>query len=141
MIKTEEAVLPPPGAKLLKVALDDMALIMKKDGYIMNAAKWHMPDKEGCHVCLAGAVIAGTLKVSQQTARTDNDFVFDTRTSLGWLESVRNGSSGIYDTDELLFLWNAGVFAYHNFYGHEQASKFIAGMRKIQKALEQIETA
>ena len=58
--------LPATLHETLKVALDDYKKVLLDPNYNIKMSVWHEPDDGGktCNVCLAGAVIAKTLKVS-----------------------------------------------------------------------------
>lgn len=50
---------------LIGVAIKDFAKILKDDRYVVDMAEWHdyYSTTEKCHVCMAGAVMAGTLEM------------------------------------------------------------------------------
>lgn len=57
--------LPSTLHELLRVALDDMRKCMNSGDYVLDMDVWHSVemDTDGrCHVCMAGAVMAQTLK-------------------------------------------------------------------------------
>ena len=63
---TETITLPMVPSELLQLAIDD-ARRLDRINYIPDSSSWHRPlqkNPEICRVCLAGAVMAGTLKVS-----------------------------------------------------------------------------
>ena len=50
--------------QLLEVAKEDVNKVMMSSDYVLDVDKWHAPQKKGpCLVCVAGAVMANTLKV------------------------------------------------------------------------------
>ena len=74
---------------LVELALADYDKISKTPGYYINMSTWHMPDEKDstkCYVCLAGCVMAGTLKMPKDTVFSPESF------DIGW--SIR-----LYDLD------------------------------------------
>ena len=61
--------LPDYPSELLQLALDDIEVIEKDEDYKIKTSVWHDYDKdEGvCCVCIAGAVLANTLKFNKNT--------------------------------------------------------------------------
>lgn len=58
--------LPDTPSELLLIALKDLESVENNESYIVDMGTWHSPtlrDNNVCHVCLGGAVIAGTLKI------------------------------------------------------------------------------
>ena len=68
-ISKAKPVLPKKLWQLASLALKDLAAVERSPKYEVNMWAWHRPvESRGskvCHVCLAGAVMAKTLKVSQ----------------------------------------------------------------------------
>jgi hypothetical protein len=64
--------LPNKPSELLRLALADLRKVERDERYEVDMWAWHAPDESDnrCHVCLAGAVIAGTLG-----ARPDQDLM------------------------------------------------------------------
>ena len=60
--------LPEYPSELLQLALDDIAVIKKNKKYKIDVEIWHSPndDTDKCEVCLAGAVLANTLKLDRE---------------------------------------------------------------------------
>ena len=56
---------PEKLSELIRVAIADARTIDRRT-YEPNSAIWHTPDKLTCKVCLAGCVIAGTLRAPRQ---------------------------------------------------------------------------
>lgn len=50
---------------LLQLAFDDLLIVSKDDRYTLHMEKWHEPATYTgtCYVCMAGAVMANTMKV------------------------------------------------------------------------------
>ena len=69
-MKKQYAKLPKYPSELLQLALDDISEIKYDDRYIIDMDYWHSIIKgtDTCGVCLAGAVIANTLKVDIETS-------------------------------------------------------------------------
>jgi len=55
--------LPDELSALLELALGDLRKSEIDDRYTVNMGVWHVPDVEGCSVCLAGSVLAHSLDV------------------------------------------------------------------------------
>jgi len=56
--------LPSDLACLIKVAHDDLVACERDPRYVINMSRWHEPRADGkCLVCLAGAVMAKTMKI------------------------------------------------------------------------------
>ena len=99
-------ILPPEKlSDLIRLAVKD-ARRLNPDRYWPNASIYHQrlvytrwdPDVYGppplpnaCHVCVAGAVIAGTLKVSSDELRSPEDFESAWSGSLYALDYIRSG--------------------------------------------------
>ncbi len=67
MTKTKKQIkLPSKPSELILLALKDLRAVEKSKKYVVEMGEWHTPDyRDGkCAVCLAGAVMAKTLKVS-----------------------------------------------------------------------------
>lgn len=82
--------LPNKPSRLIYLALEDLEKAEKSPLYKINMWKWH--DTNGqCSVCLAGAVIAGSLECSAYENSTPDDYDYDTRDKLQALDSFRLG--------------------------------------------------
>jgi len=57
--------LPSKLGDLIRLAIKDLEACESTPGYLIEMAEWHtyVPDEDICYVCLAGAVMANTLKV------------------------------------------------------------------------------
>lgn len=86
--------LPDKLHELLALALADFDIISKTPGYEVDMSSWHEADSNTgkCAVCLAGAVMANTLKVQKHISMSIND-VYDSNlaTKLRTLDSLRGG--------------------------------------------------
>ncbi len=95
--------LPEKLSDLIDLALADLRKVEKDDRYAVDMATWHEPpgaslDEEAtrCHVCFAGAVMAGTLGTMPNVVVLPSDFTSmgddpHTARRLLALDSVRNG--------------------------------------------------
>ena len=72
--------LPDYPSDLLQLALDDIAIINQYKGYEINTNKFHKASKTTCSVCLAGAVLANTLKFDRGTSI---DFLVELKDKIG----------------------------------------------------------
>jgi len=54
--------LPDKPSELLRLAVHDAKLCARSKKYVLDMEAWHDLDRDGCHVCMAGAVIAKTLQ-------------------------------------------------------------------------------
>jgi len=54
--------LPDKPSELLELGISDMQKIKRRKGYDIDMGDWHAPSGGICHVCMAGAMMAGTLK-------------------------------------------------------------------------------
>lgn len=82
--------LPDKPSELIMLALKDLVCIRNTPGYIVDMEYWHRSQGDTCSVCLAGAVIAGTLKSPKQTT-LPCDFDDDIRNKLLALNKFRLG--------------------------------------------------
>jgi len=80
-------------AELLKVAVADLEMINKNPKYILDVDLWHHPidSKKGdvCAVCIAGAVLAGTLEVNNHKCMDPYSFESKTCKLLLALDHLR----------------------------------------------------
>jgi len=143
--KTHKGKLPEPGAKLLKLALDDMEVLMEDGRYEMDSGYWHAPDEDDgvCAVCLAGAVIANTLGRAPDkpvACLTTSELSDHNVNALRWLDAMRDGNARAYEESKKLDdLWARHVEPWKEFVGNGEAVDFILGMRVVQGFLEQHE--
>lgn len=90
--------LPNKPSELILLALQDLAKARRDKKYYVDMATWHYPDSSTnrCVVCLAGSVMAFTLKKSINKYLFPDDFAQDTRDKLIALDYFRKGiiSSG-----------------------------------------------
>lgn len=60
---TPEEFAKAPLSAVIRAALDDLAKVEADPRYVVDMNTWHGPGMGGCHVCLAGAVMAGSMGV------------------------------------------------------------------------------
>jgi len=131
--------LPDKTSELLTLALDDLEEVLKLPGYTPHHFIWHRLTNDGrCQVCLAGAVMAGTLEAERHVAHLPSDFSESINEKLLLLDALRNGHFGPYEDEELGRLWETEVCGFHVFDSPETALGFINGMRKIAEHLESL---
>lgn len=59
--------LPDHPGDLIRLAIKDLEKVEKSKDYVVHMLDWHLPLKNGkCLVCMAGAVMANTLKVDKK---------------------------------------------------------------------------
>ena len=85
--------LPDKLSELIELAIHDLQAVEKDRRYVVNMCYWHMPMDGVCEVCLAGAVMAGTLGVSPLSLVDDPcaEFTESVSRKLLALEAVRKG--------------------------------------------------
>lgn len=87
--------LPRQPSKLIRLALADFDVVRKDKRYKIDMAVWHSScrygDSDRCSVCLAGAVMANSLKVDISYLRSPNDFDKNTRNAICALNRLRAG--------------------------------------------------
>lgn len=100
--------LPNKPSKLIRLALKDLEKVERQpDKYTINMSRWHIPPNEfrdpqqddfrnaeerrTCSVCLAGSVMAGTLKKRRTVEFTPNSFPRDVEGKLNALNEFRTG--------------------------------------------------
>lgn len=67
--------LPDKLHKLIKVAYKDIMTIANDSRYVLNMKTWHEVNSDNrCHVCLAGAVMAGSLNADIKDTLDIDDF-------------------------------------------------------------------
>ena len=91
--------LPNTLSGMIRVALKDEDRVFKSPKYYVDMDEWHLPPEYGprknskvCRVCLAGAVMAGTLGLDHTTYETPNSLLDDDAAGrLGSLDRIRTG--------------------------------------------------
>lgn len=95
-------VLPDKPSALIRLAIADMKSCAEDSDYELNMNQWHLPSYRGslsegnavdvCKVCMAGAVMAKSLKVNSSREATPRYFgESDTRKKLSALDNFRCG--------------------------------------------------
>ena len=84
--------------QLLGIAYKDMLALKKDSRYRFNVSTWHqqLSPHTKCSACIAGSIMAGTLKVGLTSNRNTNPSDFDDRTHnlLDAVNSLRMGATG-----------------------------------------------
>jgi hypothetical protein len=90
---TKKIELPEQMSALLELALDDLAKIEKNRRYTVSMGSWHVysPNTDTCFVCLAGAVMACSLKMPIEKNVKPEDFDDETGYCLTALDYLRVG--------------------------------------------------
>lgn len=57
---------PTTLSALLRMAMDDYYVIKETPGYVIDMRRWHKWKDDICYVCLAGCVMANTLKLARE---------------------------------------------------------------------------
>ncbi|MGI9295980.1 MAG: hypothetical protein ACR2PS_18510 [Pseudomonadales bacterium] len=83
--------LPKTPSKLIRLAIADFRRVLRlKKTYVVDMTEWHEPNSH-CSVCLAGAVMAGTLKASPDVEMSPGDYDDATDRALYALNDFRMG--------------------------------------------------
>ena len=81
--------LPDKLSELTELALHDLSLCERSKKYMVDMGHWHEPDRGLCYVCLAGSVMAKTLKTPVESYRLP--YHFDEENKLSALNYIREG--------------------------------------------------
>jgi hypothetical protein len=84
--------LPKKPSKLLALALGDLEKCEQDDRYVIDMQTWHITHGDGCHVCLAGAVLAQSLGCKPDEDPDFNDDYYFEALQLYALNEFRNGN-------------------------------------------------
>lgn len=133
--------LPRTPSKLIRLALRDLSKIEKDPRYTINMSVFHTPKFNGeleniCQVCLAGAVMANTLKVPVMEDVGPGRFALDISNPLLALDFFRMGdiSMGILYLD---IPFPKGMVREYNVPFYENDPKgFKAAMRRLADCFE-----
>lgn len=83
--------LPDKPSEIMRLALADLRSCKSDDTYKINMGTWHTPLLNGrCSVCLAGAVMAKTLKADPWMPLTPGSYDEITKIKMLFLDSIRN---------------------------------------------------
>ena len=106
--------LPSTLSGLLSTALQD-AEELDREHYFPYSENWHK-SRYHCEICLAGAVIAGTLRNAHHDSLTPSMFSKETERKLHVIDSMRRGE------------WSS---AFHRLYGEELDQTLKTMLRRI----------
>ena len=84
--------LPNDPSELIRLAIADLEKVEHDERYSVNMNAWHEPIEEVCCVCLAGALMAGTLNGDPGSCLDPRDFDGPTRAKLWALNSLGRGN-------------------------------------------------
>lgn len=88
-------ILPDKPSELIAVALRDLAKAERSPKYEINMGRWFQKDGDICEVCLAGSVIAFSLKPDKSVrALEPNNYPDDIEHKLEALDEFRCGNIG-----------------------------------------------
>lgn len=80
--------------QLIDLAIKDVSAIAEDKRYELNMDHWHFACKTKCYVCMAGAVMAGTLEADIEHDLSPCNTVDDTMNKLRLINHWRCGWSG-----------------------------------------------
>lgn len=84
--------LPNTPSKLIRIAIADLADVERDPKYRVKMGLWHKPEGGVCTVCLAGAVMAKTLRVGPASEMIPSRLLKDEEHKLLALDSFRAGN-------------------------------------------------
>lgn len=59
---------PTTASAIIRLAINDLTKVEKNKNYKIDMTEWHLKFENGpCYVCLAGSVMANTLKIDIDT--------------------------------------------------------------------------
>ena len=129
--------LPGKPSELLELALSDLAKVERSSKYNVSMGNWHSPTRyNGCHVCMAGAVMAKTLEAVRFKEHVPGDFETDTKMKLRALDYFRAGWLDLALTFLGIDLPQSLARKIDVADYHENRRDFKKDMRSIIKALE-----
>lgn len=88
---TLDTKLPDKLSDLLELALNDCQIVFTSGRYIENMEYWHHPKGDRCAVCMAGAVMANTLRVPIEESVDPTHMESDTLERLLAINDMRTG--------------------------------------------------
>ena len=139
-----EIQLPETLSGLIRVAIEDARALGRKS-YEPECALWHSPGGEhGCRVCLAGAVIAGTLGASPNRYISPDYFILsapDIYAALKALDSARQGNwhlaaSKLHIKLPLNVADRLGVSDHSRFGNWKEFGRYLADLKRQADILE-----
>lgn len=144
-------ILPSTLSGLIEVALKDLSAVERmKSKYVVNMGTWHAyaDDTYGkCSVCLAGSVMAKTLKCAPEQSLAPYDLGSPVNKKLQVINELREGNvlsafkllKGIENIDGFTFEAVTGVEAYQEIIEYEDDPQdFKNQMRKLAKNLKKV---
>ena len=82
--------LPNKPSKLIRLAIRDLRKVEEDPMYMVHMGAWHSPDPQ-CRVCLAGSVMAKSLRAPPSTNTGPEDFDASVSKKLWALDYFRTG--------------------------------------------------
>lgn len=76
---------------LVGLAIEDIKKVRKDKKYAFSMTAWHFPRYKECSVCVAGSVIAGTLKADPDDYVIPEDYCETVKNKLYILQLIRTG--------------------------------------------------
>jgi hypothetical protein len=134
--------------ELLDLALKDLMSCAKSTKYVIDMGTWHEPYRDGCHVCMAGAVMARSL--GQEAVQLQPRDLPGNENQLSALNRIRLGNfkwarglttEAPYDVRSLYKMYEdlGGADALSEYPRTKHArAKWWAAWRKIQKEMERL---
>lgn len=131
--------LPDRLSDLLELALSDLEKVEWDGRYVVRMSTWHTPFDGKCYVCLAGAIIAGTLGEEVEASLAPRHFDRDTEKKLLVLDLLRLGI--VWKALEDLGLRRSGNLpSYWNVTSYEDSpSRFKQDLRGLVVLLREVE--
>lgn len=135
------SVLPDRPSELIRIALADLRKVEADNRYTVSMGSWHTPEDGVCHVCLAGAVMAGTLgsDPSKLLGPHSGRFEEEDANKLNALDDFRSGciSAGLNTLGRRGFYPDLPEFMGVIAYGVDHKG-FHAGLEAIAAKLESV---
>ncbi len=133
------AELPDEPSALIRLAINDLEVIEKLPQYTIDMGYWHQAaNGNQCAVCLAGAVMARTLKTPFREYNTPLDFKdLDVQNKLAALDHFRCGR--LYEGFRIMGLHDPKITPMSQAYipdYHHHPEGFKLGMRNMADSLE-----
>jgi len=128
--------LPKLPSKLIEISLSELRKIESDPRYQVNMNYWHVPlDGGECHVCLAGAVMAGKLRIPVDQEIVLCQFSSKLSDKLVAIDYLRQGYVGL--AFELLGLEKPSKMRelYQITSYHDNRISFLKDMRRLQNRL------
>ena len=142
--------LPHTMAGLLETALRD-AGSLDRDLYNPNYNEWHNPDAGNfCEICLAGCLIAGTLKFDPSSYLTPTYFPNGTARLLDAIDNMRNGQwcksfELVYNFTPppriLDYLQSLSQVPHSDFYNWDEFDSHLAALKRMLPQLQSVDRA